>query len=198
MQPRDCARDSLFCVDTLETRGLRCFLCSFRLVSGNLLIKPPKYSMHYSISETSLQTRKRNIFLGALFALVLAAVITAGHFQYPETYNDMFFWSVIIVVVVGNLVNYYRYRRYLRLVEDHRIEIDDDEVSFFTGIDKSVLDTKEIVALTFYRRKGQVEHIQLKLRNGRGIRLEGYADLEQLGGAIADRIPKELVVGRKP
>jgi len=36
------------------------------------------------------------------------------------------------------------------------------------------------------------------LRNGRGIRLEGYADLEQLGSAIADRIPKELVVGRKP
>jgi hypothetical protein len=173
-------------------------LHSFQLVSGNLLIKPPKYSMHYSISETSLQTRKKNIFLGALFALVLAAVITAGHFQYPETYNDMLFWSVIIVVVVGNLVNYYRYRRYLRLVEDHRIEIGDDEVSFFTGTDKSVLDTKEIVALTFYRRKGQVEHIQLKLRNGRGIRLEGYADLEQLGGAIADRIPKELVVGRKP
>ena len=102
------------------------------------------------------------------------------------------------MVIVGNLVNYYRYRRYLRLVEDHRIEIGDDEVSFFTGTDKSVLDTKEIVALTFYRRKGQVEHIQLKLRNGRGIRLEGYADLEQLGGAIADRIPKELVVGRKP
>lgn len=155
-------------------------------------------TMHYSISETSLQTRKRNIFLGALLSLVLAAVTSAGHFQYPETYNDMFFWSVIIAVVVGNLANYYRYRRYLRLVKDHRIEIDGDEVSFFTGTDKSVLDTQEIVALTFYRRKGQVEHIQLKLRNNRGIRLEGYTDLEQLGGAIADRIPKERVVGWKP
>ena len=154
--------------------------------------------MVYSISETSLQSRKKNIFLSALFSLVLAAVITAGHFQYPETYNEMLFWSVIIVVVVGNLVNYYRYRRYLRLAGDHRIEIDGDEVSFFTGTDKSVLDTKEIVALTFYRRKGQVEHIQLKLMNNRGIRLEGYTDLEQLGGAIADRIPKEQVVGREP
>jgi hypothetical protein len=37
------------------------------------------------------------------------------------------------------------------VVEDHRIEIDGDEVSFFTGTEKSVLDTKEIVALTFYR-----------------------------------------------
>jgi len=154
--------------------------------------------MFYSISEVSLQTRKKHIFLGALFSLVLAAVIIAGHLQYPETYNVVFFWSVLIAVVVGNLVNYYRYRRYLRLVEDHRIEIDGDEVWFFTGTEKTVLDTKEIAALTFYRRKGQVEHIQLKLRNNRGIRLEGYVDLEQLGGAIADRIPKELVVGNKP
>jgi len=160
-------------------------------------MNPPENSMRYSISETSLQTRKKNISLGALFSLVLAAVITAGHIQYPETYNDMVFWSVIVVVIVGNLVNYYRYRRYLRLIEDHRIEIDGDEVSFFTGTDKSVLDTKEIVALTFYRRKGQLEHIQLKLRNNRGIRLEGYADLEQLGSTIADRIPKELVTGRE-
>ena len=154
--------------------------------------------MLYSISETSLQVRKKNIFLGALLSLALAAVITVGHFQYPETFNHLLFWSVIIVVVVGNLVNYYRYRRYLHLVKDHRIEIVGDEVSFVTGTDESVLDTKEIAALTFYRRKGQVEHIQLKLKNNRGIRLEGYADLEQLGGAIADRIPKERVLGWKP
>jgi len=161
-------------------------------------MKPPKYSMHYSISETSLQTRKKNILLGALLSLALAAVISAGHFQYPETFNDLLFWSVIIVLSVANLVNYYRYRRYLRLVEDHRIEIDGNEISFITGTDKTVLDTKDIVALTFYRRKGQVEHIQLKLGNKRGIRLEGYTDLEQLGGAIADRIPNEQVVGREP
>ena len=154
--------------------------------------------MYYSISETSLLTRKKNIFLGMLFSLVLVAVVTAGHFHYPETYNDVFFWSVIIALVVGNLVNYYRYRRYLRLVADHRIEIDNDEVSFITGTEKSVLETKDIVALTFYRSKGQLEHLQLKLINNRGIRLEGYADLEQLGGAIADRIPKEQVFGREP
>ena len=153
--------------------------------------------MPYYISTTSLQGRKKNIFLGALLSLVLIAVVTAGHLQDPETYNEMFFWSVIIAVAVGNLVNYYRYRRYLRLVEDHRIEIVGDEVSFVTGTDESVLNFNDIATLTFYRRKGQVEHIQLKLRNGRGIRLEGYADLEQLGDAIADRIPREQVFGRE-
>ena len=35
-------------------------------------------------------------------------------------------------MIVANLANYYRYRRYLRLVKDHRIEIDGDEVTFFT------------------------------------------------------------------
>jgi len=153
--------------------------------------------MHYTISETSLQTRKNNVFLGALFSLVLAVVVTAGQFQYPETYNDVFFWSVLIVVAIGNLVNYYHYRRYLRRVENHRIEIASDKISFVTGSEKSVLDSKDIVALTFYRRKGQIAHIQLKLRNNRGIRLEGYTDLEQLGGAIADMIPGEQVIGRK-
>jgi len=161
-------------------------------------MKPPKYPMTYSISKTSLQSRKKNIFLSALLSLVLTVVVTAGHLKDPETYNDMFFWSVIIVVVVGNLVNYYRHRRYLRLVEDHRIEIVGDEVFFYTGTDKSILNIKNIAALTFYRRKGRIEHIQLKLRNNRGVRLEGYTDLEQLGGAIADRIPQEQVFGREP
>ncbi len=154
--------------------------------------------MPYSISKMSLQSRKKNIFLGALLSLGLIVVVTAGHLQDPETYNDLFFWSAIIVVVVGNAVNYYRYRRYLRLAEDHRIEIVGDEVFFYTGADKSILNIKDIARLTFYRRKGQVEHIQLKLRNNRGIRLEGYSDLQQLGFAIADRIPQEQVFGREP
>lgn len=154
--------------------------------------------MPYSISKTSLQSRKKNIFLSALLSLGLIVVVTGGHLQDPETYNGMFFWSVIFVVVVGNAVNYYRYRRYLRLVEDHRIEIVGDEVFFYTGTDKSILNIKDIARLTFYRRKGQVEHIQLKLRNNRGIRLEGYSDLEQLGVAIADRVPQKQVFGREP
>jgi hypothetical protein len=153
--------------------------------------------MMYSISATSLVARKKNIFLSVLLSLILAAAITTEHIQHPETYNDLFFWSVIIAVVLGNLVNYYRYRRYLQLIKDHRIEINGDDISFLTRNEKSVLNIKEIVALTFYRKKGQVEHIQLKLKNNRGIRLEGYAGLEQLGVAIAERIPKEQVVGRE-
>lgn len=161
-------------------------------------MNPSKTPSRFTISETSLETRRRNILLGVVFSSILATVVGAGHMLYPETYNELFFWSVIVVVALGNLINYVRHRRYLRLIKGHRIEIEGDEVSFFTGADKSVLDTGDIAAITFYRKKGQVEHIQLKLRNNRGIRLEGYADLEQLGGAIADRIPAGQVVGRTP
>ncbi len=154
--------------------------------------------MPYSISETSLQTRKKNIFLSALLSLILVAVVTAGHSLNPETYNDLLFWSVIFATLIGNLVNYYRYRRYLRLAENHRIEINGNAVAFFTGTEKSVLNTEEIVALTFFHKKGKVEHLQLKLKNNRGIRLEGYTDLEQLGAVIANQIPKQRVFGKVP
>ncbi len=151
--------------------------------------------MSYRISEKLLQTRKKNILWGAVLSLMLVGVIVAGHLQYPTTYNDVLLWSVAFFVVFGNLINYYRYRRYLRLIKDHRIDVDGDRVHFYTGGEKSVLEIKDIAVLTFYRRRGKVKHIQLKLRNNRGIRLESYADLEQLGRVIADRMPKEHVVG---
>ncbi len=154
--------------------------------------------MSYTIDKTSLQVRRKNILWSAVFSLALIAIVNAGHILHPETYNDMLLWSVITLMILGNLINYYRYRRYLRLIRDHRIEIDGDNVLFYTGTQKSTLDVKDIAILTFYRKKGKVEHIQLKLRNNRGIRLEGYAELEQLGLEIADRIPKQQVDGREP
>jgi hypothetical protein len=154
--------------------------------------------MSYTISEASLQIRKKNILLGMLFSLMLVAVIGTGHMQYPETYNDVLLWSVIAFVIIGNAINYYRYHRYLRKVEGHRVEVKGKQVLFFTGGEKSALKVKDIAALTFYRKKGAVDHIQLKLRNNRGIRLEGYGELEELGCAIADLIPEQQVVGREP
>ncbi|MBL3528683.1 MAG: hypothetical protein JMN27_17450 [gamma proteobacterium endosymbiont of Lamellibrachia anaximandri] len=154
--------------------------------------------MHYTVSETSLQIRKKNILLGAFFSLLLVAAIVTGHMQYPKTYDGVLLWSVAAFVVLGNLINYYRYNRYLRLVRDHRIETDGDKVLFWTNGERSVLDVKDITMLTFYRRKGALQHIQLKLKSNRGIRLEGYGELEQLGRTIADRIPKEQVIGREP
>lgn len=154
--------------------------------------------MKFTISQASLQMRKKNIMWSALLSLALIAITSAGHMLHPQTYNDMLLWSVVTVVILGNLINYYRHRRYLRLIRNHRIEIAGDKVMFYTGDQESVLNVKEIAMLTFYRRKGNVDHIQLKLRNNRGIRLEGYGELEQLGRAIADLIPRHQVNGLEP
>lgn len=154
--------------------------------------------MSYTISEESLRIRKKNILWGNLFSVALVVVTVAGHLRYPETYDDVLLWSVAAFVLIGNLINYYRHHRYLRMIRNHRIELDGDNVLFWTGGEKSILDVKQIAALTFYRKKGKVQHIQLKLRNNRGIRLEGYGKLEELGFAIADRIPRQQVVGRNP
>lgn len=154
--------------------------------------------MNYTISEASLQIRKKNILMSALFSLALIAIVSTAHMLYPKTYNDMLLWSVITLVIIGNLINYYRHRRYLRLIRDHRVEIDGDEIQFHTGSEKSVLNAKDIAMLTFYRKKGKIDHIQLKLRNNRGVRLEGYGELEQMGRAIAQRIPQQQVDGMEP
>jgi hypothetical protein len=154
--------------------------------------------MNYTISEASLQIRRKNILLSALFSLALIAIVSTAHMLYPKTYNDMLLWSVITLVIIGNLINYYRHRRYLRLIKDHRVEIDGDKILFHTGSEKSVLNAKDVAMLTFYRKKGKVDHIQLKLRNNRGVRLEGYGELEQMGRAIAQRIPKQQVNGMEP
>ncbi len=133
-----------------------------------------------------------------LFSLLLAILIVAGRIQYPEDYNDVLLWSVAAFIVLGNLINYYRYNRYLRLIKDHRIEITDDKVLFWTGGEKSELNISDITMLTFYRSKGELKHIQLKLKNNRGIRLEGYTAQEQLGQSIAQKIPQEQVINNKP
>jgi hypothetical protein len=154
--------------------------------------------MNYTISEASLQIRRKNILLSALFSLALIAIVSTAHMLYPKTYNDMLLWSVITLVIIGNLINYYRHRRYLRLIKDHRVEIDGDKILFHTGSEKSVLNAKDVAMLTFYRKKGKVDHIQLKLRNNRGVRLEGYGELEQMGRAIAQQIPQQQVDGMEP
>jgi hypothetical protein len=150
----------------------------------------------FTIDEGSLAQRKRNILLGLFFSLVLALVIALGHYRYPETYNDVLLWSVIGFVGIGNLVNWLRHRRYVRLIRDHRIEVHPGRVEFWTKGEKSVLDVGDIAALTLYRRRGTLRHIQVRLKNNRGIRLEGYRDLDRLADLLAGQIPKAHVVER--
>ncbi len=149
--------------------------------------------MDFIIGETEVRKRKRNILLGGVFSLLLAGMIAVQNHRNPEQYNDLLLWSVVGFVIIANVVNYYRHRRYLRQIRDHRVEVQPGKVKFWTGGDSSSLDVNDIAAMSFFRRKGMLQHIQIRLKSNRGIRLEGYNDLEELGRLISEQIPREHV-----
>jgi hypothetical protein len=151
----------------------------------------------YRISRASIAQRRKNLLWSALLSLVLVLVISFGHSRYPETYNDVLLWSIVGFVVLANLVNYVRHRRYLRLIRDHRIEVYPGKLAFWTGGEKTILPIGDIAALALYRKGPALRHIQVRLKNNRGIRLEGYEDLEGLAHRLSEQVPQAHVIDRK-
>lgn len=150
----------------------------------------------YRISAESLRERTRNIFWGMILSLALVGVLEFERYRDPDNFNDALRRSVVIFLILANGFNYYRHRRYLRLTRDHRVEIHPGRVQFWTGGAKTELDIKDVAAMTLYRRRRnkRLGHIQLRLKNSRGIRLEGYEDLEGLAARLAEQIPKAHIL----
>lgn len=147
----------------------------------------------FTITAESLRQRKRNILLGAFFSVLLVLVVLQAS---TEKENLPLVWSVLGFVVIANVVNLYRHLRYLRLVRDHRLELLPERVDFWTGGDKTVLDLRDVAGVFLYRWRGRLRHIQVRLKNNRGIRLEGYSDLEALAAGLEQRLPAGKVVDR--
>ena len=151
----------------------------------------------FSIGKQYLDSKTKNILWGGGLSIALVAVIAFGRYRYPETYNDVLLWSIVVFVIGANLINYLRHLRYLRLIRDHRVELVPGRMLFWTGAEKSELDLDDIALVNLFRRKGVLHHIQLRLKNNRGIRLEGYRDLERMSALLAEQIPAAHVVDRK-
>lgn len=143
----------------------------------------------FTVSPESIATRNKNLLWGLLFGLVLVAVVAVAHRKDPETFNDLLLWSVLGFVVLGNLVNFIRHLRYLRLIREHRVEVYPDRVQFWTGGEMTELNRRDIAGVFLYRRKGILQHIQVRLRNNRGIRLEGYEGMDRLAELLEEPIP---------
>ena len=82
--------------------------------------------------------------------------------------------------------------RYLRKIRDHHLELEPGKLRFVTGGECSELDLAQVAAIRLFKRWGKLQHIQLLLKNNRGIRLEGYQDLPHL----AERLQAELPAGK--
>jgi hypothetical protein len=48
-----------------------------------------------------------------------------------------------------------------------------------------------------YRWRGRLRHIQVRLKNNRGIRLEGYSGLEEMAAGLMEQLPEGKVVDRR-
>ncbi|MCK5648440.1 MAG: hypothetical protein KAI22_06125 [Gammaproteobacteria bacterium] len=153
--------------------------------------------MRFKVGKTELRKRSKNIILGGVFAGMMVIFIAYYNNEYPEEYNDVLFWSIMGFIILSNLVGYYRYRRYLRMVKEHWIEVHPEKLQFHTKGEVSELNINDIAALNFYRRKGILQHIQIKLKNNRGVRLEGYEDLNSLGNLLSEQVPKAHISGNE-
>jgi len=150
--------------------------------------------MKFQLANSELELRKKRILLGLVFSIALAGIITYQHLRYPKDYNDVLFWSVVGFVVLANMFNYYRHRRYLKLAKSHSIELLDGLLRFTTGDGVSELSLQDVTSMRVFQRRKQLSHIQLQLGNGRGIRLEGYDNMPALAEGLREQLPnKELL-----
>ena len=151
----------------------------------------------FFIGSKEVRKRNKKLLWGLVLSLLLSAVITIENYRDPITYNNTLLWSIIAFLVLANLVNYIRYRRYLKLIRKHRVEIDKNKIAFYTYDQKSELDISNISIMQKYRNSDGLQHIQLRLKNNRGIRLEGYDQIDEMASLIADQIQPDQVIERK-
>jgi hypothetical protein len=150
---------------------------------------PQTSTITFRISDVEFERRNKRILYGLAWSIGLAVLVSIQHLHYPENYNDALFWSVIGFVALANLVNYYRHRKYIIKARTHRIELTDKTLRFITGSELSELKLPDVAAMSTFNQGKRLGHIQLKLRNGRGIRLEGYDDMDGLTAALQKRLP---------
>jgi len=150
--------------------------------------------MKFTIGEAETRKRSRNVGWGLLLSLLLVGVIAYEHARNPEQYNDVLLWSVVGFVTLANVINYYRHRRYLSKAREHSLELEPGRLVFRTGGDRSELDLAQIAAVRLFHTGERMRHIQILLKNNRGIRLEGYQHLGELARLLAEQIPPTKIM----
>jgi uncharacterized integral membrane protein len=158
---------------------------------------PSQQPASFIIGSREVTKRNRNLLWGLVLSLLLAILISIENYRNPVTYNYTLLWSMIAFLVLANVVNYIRYLRYRRLIRKHKVEINNETITFYTADQKSELDLSNISIMQIYRNANELRHIQLRLRNNRGIRLEGYDQLETMASLIADQLRPEQVIEKK-
>ena len=147
----------------------------------------------FVVGKDEKRRRWINAGLGLLFSAAMVVAVTVGQQQDPERYSSFLWWSVVSLLGAANLSNLVFLIRYLRLIDDHCIELVPGKLRFLSAGKWSELDLDQVTALRLFKRWGKLRHIQLVLKNNRGIRLEGYENLGRLADSLQSALPGKLM-----
>ena len=125
----------------------------------------------FVIREGERRHRWIGVGWGLVFSAGLIAVVAFDYQRDPQLSVRGLLWSVIIVLTMANLGNLFFLQRYLRKIRDHHLELEPGKLRFVTGGECSELDLAQVAAIRLFKRWGKLQHIQLLLKNNRGIRL---------------------------
>ena len=79
--------------------------------------------MKFQVADSEFKQRNRRVIYGLLFSTLLVGIIASQHLYYPEQFNDVLLWSVVVFVVFANSINYYRHLRYIKRARQHTLEL---------------------------------------------------------------------------
>jgi hypothetical protein len=148
----------------------------------------------FVIGPEEKRRRWLRVAWGVLFSTAIVAVVALDHARDPQPATRGLLWSVALVLTVANLGNLFFLLRYLRRIPHHHIELTPGRLRFVTGAECSELDLAQVAAIRLFKRCGRLQHIQLVLRNNRGIRLEGYRDLPRLAALLQGALPPDSLL----
>ena len=143
----------------------------------------------FVVGKEDKRRRWINVGWGVLFSGAMIAAVTFEHQRDPERYSSFLLWSVVVVLTTVNLANLVFLLRYLRQVRDHCLELVPGKLRFLSAGKWTELELDQVTALRLFRRRGKLRHIQLVLKNHRGIRLEGYQELGRLAECLQSALP---------
>ena len=75
------------------------------------------------------------------------------------------------------------------LLREDGARVKENTLVFETGDQVSILHRSDIAAIRVYRKRKGIGHIQIRRTDGRGIRLEGYDDMEGMATTLKPMVP---------
>lgn len=151
--------------------------------------------MIFKIETKEIKRREKNIALGVLFSVSFLVVVSWESSIVGARYNDILLLSIVFFFVFANVINIMRHFQWKNLIRTHRVEVADQEVFFWKGEEKTVLQPQQIASILIKRRReGGVAHITVKLVVGNKIRLEGYEEMEAFAEKLTSLVKPEQMV----